>query len=353
MKKQSKVYNLPIQFKDEKKYADCIDILDETEVLLQDWHHEVNQQPGKIPYYGDQLTRVRFESAKKLRKGEMDPVKRFENIHPFLMAPWHNKQDFLEKLFKKFFNSESARDKGTLSNLSIILGRTISGDVKKQFERHEDLVLCVGNAVIILALLDFFGMDDQKSLITKNAPPPQMNEQSNQEKIMSFEKIMFPFVDKYFTHFNGNAPTKESNQILTVTHIDGPQPQVENNILRCVLHTLKKKEAVLKISNSSIRVKEVEERDDLHAYMTCLLQWVLQLMAVKDCVREGDADRHVMYSKRFIPFFFAHSTKSKYAVENMDFVLKTKVLLSEKMSEKAKTGFVVNVEGGAGEKQRS
>ena len=64
------------------------------------FHHyfliQTDLQPGQIPYYGDQLTRVRFESAKKLRKGEMDPVKRFDNIHPFLLAPWHNKQDFLE-----------------------------------------------------------------------------------------------------------------------------------------------------------------------------------------------------------------------------------------------------------------
>ena len=49
----------------------------------------------RIPFYGDQLTRVRLQGAKTLRALAPEPSKRFEDIGPFVCTLWHVKQDFL------------------------------------------------------------------------------------------------------------------------------------------------------------------------------------------------------------------------------------------------------------------
>ena len=48
-----------------------------------------------VPFFGDQLTRVRLQGAKQLRTLSRDRVKRFDDIGPFVITLWHNKQDFL------------------------------------------------------------------------------------------------------------------------------------------------------------------------------------------------------------------------------------------------------------------
>ena len=45
---------------------------------------------------GDQLTRVRLQEAKNLRNIAVTPKRRFEDLNPFVVEMWHNKQDLLE-----------------------------------------------------------------------------------------------------------------------------------------------------------------------------------------------------------------------------------------------------------------
>ena len=54
-----------------------------------------HEDARKLPFIGDQLTRVRLQGAKALRRMAPNPVARFDNIGSFLCALWHNKQDFL------------------------------------------------------------------------------------------------------------------------------------------------------------------------------------------------------------------------------------------------------------------
>ena len=51
---------------------------------------------GKLPFIGDQLTRVRLQGAKSLVAMTNNPADRFDEIGPFFCALWHTKQDFLE-----------------------------------------------------------------------------------------------------------------------------------------------------------------------------------------------------------------------------------------------------------------
>ena len=61
----------------------------------------------KCPVGGDQLTRVRLQGSKKLRRLAPDPRSRFDDLHPIVCEMWHNKQDFLHVRILFYFESLS------------------------------------------------------------------------------------------------------------------------------------------------------------------------------------------------------------------------------------------------------
>jgi hypothetical protein len=134
MNQKSNVIPFPVLLKDEKKYCEVVDVLDQ----LESWVHEMYLKAGlcsaplpvtgpppipndptsrpdqpaahvppvdsssdplknvKIPCYGDQLSRVRFAGAKDLRSGCHTAKDRFDHIYPFCMVDWHSKRSFLK-----------------------------------------------------------------------------------------------------------------------------------------------------------------------------------------------------------------------------------------------------------------
>ena len=134
MSSQSVVVPLPVLMKDEKKYADVVDVLDQ----LESWARELYVQAGlcdppddgnhppsppieapsrpdqpashvppvpelddplakvRIPCFGDQLTRVRLAGAKDLRAGCHTPQDRLDHLYPFRIVDWHTKRSFLK-----------------------------------------------------------------------------------------------------------------------------------------------------------------------------------------------------------------------------------------------------------------
>lgn len=136
MKEKSEIITMPVLMKDEKKYADCVDVMD----MFEDWVHEIHTKasacavginaathlPGrlaiyapsrpdqpashappvpdpadplcgvKVPCIGDQLTRVRFAGAKDLRAGAHTSKERLDHLYPFRCAAWHTKRSFLK-----------------------------------------------------------------------------------------------------------------------------------------------------------------------------------------------------------------------------------------------------------------
>jgi hypothetical protein len=137
MSTRSEVITMPVVMKDEKKYAECVDVLDQ----LEKWTHEIYSAAGlcspepesskeitpmitahsrpdqpashvppaatesdplhgvKIPCYGDQLTRVRFAGAKDLRAGCHSPKQRLDHLYPFCIVDWHTKRSYLKVLY--------------------------------------------------------------------------------------------------------------------------------------------------------------------------------------------------------------------------------------------------------------
>ena len=141
MNTKSVVVPLPVLLKDEKKYAEVVDVLDQLEL----WAHEIYSKAGlcvpadpdhvppapavgpparpdqpashvppvpqiedplanvKIPCYGDQLTRVRLAGAKDLRAGCHTPQDRLDHLYPFRIVDWHTKRSFLKVKQKSSF----------------------------------------------------------------------------------------------------------------------------------------------------------------------------------------------------------------------------------------------------------
>ena len=134
MSTKYEVLTMPVLMKDEKKYSDCVDVLDQ----LEHWTQEIYSAAGlcssklessdetippigttsrpdqpashvpparsesdplrgvKIPCFGDQLTRVRFAGAKDLRAGCHSAKQRLDHLYPFCIVDWHTKRSFLK-----------------------------------------------------------------------------------------------------------------------------------------------------------------------------------------------------------------------------------------------------------------
>lgn len=143
MSAKSVVIPFPVLMKDEKKYSEVVDVLDQLETWVYDIHNkaglvshsEVATNPSsppmppnslhssrpdqplshvppvpdpkdpiagvKVPCIGDQLTRVRFAGAKDLRSGCHNARDRLDHLYPFRVADWHCKRSFLKVLYYK------------------------------------------------------------------------------------------------------------------------------------------------------------------------------------------------------------------------------------------------------------
>ncbi len=128
MSKKSDVTTMPILMKDEKRYSDCVDVLD----TFEDWVHEIYSAAGRCttttitnkerspnvadpipdgstarpdqpashippePAKNDPLTRVRLAGAKDLRAGCHSPRQRIDHVYPYRIVDWHSKRNFLK-----------------------------------------------------------------------------------------------------------------------------------------------------------------------------------------------------------------------------------------------------------------
>ena len=137
MATKSEVITMPILMKDEKKYAEVVDVLDELEKWTREIYTAAGLCPGeaatddatqpligstsrpdqpashvrpteseddplsgvKIPCFGDQLTRVRLAGAKDLRAGCHSTKQRLGHLYPFCIVDWHTKRSYLKVRF--------------------------------------------------------------------------------------------------------------------------------------------------------------------------------------------------------------------------------------------------------------
>ena len=88
--------------------------------------------------------------------------------------------------------------------------------------------------------------------------------------------------------------------------------------------------------------------DDVRNYNMSLLQWGLNIIDMQDIISEGDSTRMSHCLRRCMPFFFSSSSRSHYFKMCYDYLMKTEVLLPERLAARVKVGSFVNVEGKKG-----
>ena len=67
-----------------------------------------------------------------------------------------------------------------------------------------------------------------------------------------------------------------------------------------------------------------------------------------DAIKEGDPFRLNVTMKAMLPFFFCHSSLTKYGIEIIDFITKTEAALNPKLAMRVRLGSFINSEGGPG-----
>ncbi|XP_028403253.1 uncharacterized protein LOC114525978 [Dendronephthya gigantea] len=330
MARKSEVLTMPVVMKDEKKYSDCVDVLDQ----LEKWTHEIYAAAGlcsldpdtledvtptigttsrpdqpashvppvhsnsdplhgvKIPCFGDQLTRVRFAGAKDLRAGCHSARQRLDHLYPFCIVDWHTKRSFLKTIFKKLYKN-SGRERGTLRFFREKLNRrNVTVDVK-HYEDCEQLFFSVGKCFVIEALLEFFQMDDAKCKPTVNGPHSvYVLEESYMKTYIN--ETLDKFLDEYIFH------------------------------------------------------GEIEVTDGVWCYGVNILKSFMLLADFKNAVSSGNGEYISILRKQLLTHFFATPGFNEFAIEMLINIFQGEVLLSEAEAHRCKWAATVNWRGGIG-----
>ncbi|XP_046583753.1 uncharacterized protein LOC124290951 [Haliotis rubra] len=286
MAKKSIIVPSRLMILNEAKYEDCVQILDNTEDILRESFSEAlgssaELEKLKVPFWGDQLTRIRLQYAKPLRAHAPNPIKRFEDVGPFMCTMWHNKQDFLHKAYRRFYNKNSGRDRGSLFHFKVFLRRTsVDGQVKNNYTGHEELFLLIGDMLMVEQALEYLGMETYDSQPTKIIIPDNIMRLPRHTRADLADKVLIGILNTYDYGNFSLAQHQESsinppihNKIQTVHVVNGLTPDGE-----------------IIFSQQDVPVQE----DEVLSYCNNLAQWAMQLMHMNDTAKEGDIDRMAM-----------------------------------------------------------
>lgn len=187
MRRRNLVVALPVLPFNEQKYADVVQILDHYEQYIEEIYQSAEVPLAKVHIGGDQLTRERFSGAKRLRallsrNACLTEKQRLQHMQPITFELWHAGMNLLSLIFNVLFN-EHSYEKGTMNSARIRLGRrTVKKDVQHNYDHNKDFFLTFTSSYIIEALCDYFGLEDLKSLSTRNL----IGEKSAQEVMEHF-----------------------------------------------------------------------------------------------------------------------------------------------------------------------
>lgn len=334
MAERSHIISLPIIDANEAKYDHCVKILRQYEswvfeifkkaghIQQRDLYNPVipagdaarPDQPGahvqdtqddpmlemKIPFSGDQLTRVRFAGAKDLLSGAHTPSDRFEHCSPFKPAMWHCKASLLQYCYSLLYDSNSFNQLGTLKYFREKYNRknVTPKKVHDSYDGCEDFFLSVGQAYIVVALLNFFGMESVDEYPTKHKFMSNMSHKGDEDIKVYFDTVIGAFVDAFIFQRD-----------------QAPNPG--------------------------------EEEDYVKNYSLMIMYLAVIVLQLKDAA-EGDGERNLTNQKLLMTIFKSMNAYSKYALEMFVSIALIECLSSERISNELKWGFFNNWTGGNG-----
>lgn len=327
MRRKNLVVALPVLPFNEQKYADVVQILEHYEQYIEEIYQSAEVPLAKVHIGGDQLTRERFSGAKRLRallsrNACLTEKQRLQHMQPITFELWHAGMNLLSLIFNVLFN-EHSYEKGTMNSARIKLGRrTVKKDVQHNYDHNKDFFLTFTSSYIIEALCDYFGLEDLKSLPTRNL----IGEKSAQE-------VMEHFVRTYVFAENTDATqivdrSESSVQVIpvTVNLPDGSSAQLH-------IHQICQQKTTH------------HEYDKVKHYGHCVLQLGLLFMDFLDICKTPDRDRMISLMKYLMPVYKTSSNNSKYALECLRFLCHQQSSYIQQEAHRSFYGLFVNNRG--------
>lgn len=238
----------------------------------------------------------------------------------------------MQKAYKELYQQSSLRQPCTLYHFKAKLQRgDVNGKVKGKFKQHNELLLCVGKAMIKEQALEYFGMENEDS-------DPNIITSGKSKGDRTSE--MYSILEKLLKHF------QYGQFDLLKPEIPLPQKLMYQVIGKTPDGKLKVR-PIVEIQTPP-EMKAEKNDDQLFNYCSNLCNWALHLMALEDTAKEGDITRTIPNLMYAIPFFYSHSRLSKYFIEAIDYIIKVEHLLSPLNKMRVLEGSYCNMRGGTG-----
>lgn len=184
---KTEVISLPVKNLNESSLKVVVKIMEYYEQLALIIVNGGTQSTVQIG--GDQLTAMVERQAKSLRKNVANPQDRFEELAPVTIEFFHVYMNYLDKMIynnlwkdgkekrKKKSSvpnaSSGAVSPGTLKSLAEIVGRdgVNPNDTRNHYQENKRFFEAVFRVHVAAAFMDFGGIQDANSDMTKHAPP--------------------------------------------------------------------------------------------------------------------------------------------------------------------------------------
>lgn len=180
-------------------------------------------------------------------------------------------------------------------------------------------------------VLEYLEMENYESWPA--AIPKDIAEHSPEDKKILADEIILKILEHYeYTKFDLGNPT--------VSKINPPEKE-----------GMKIKYAVVgetECGDVVMQPKGTNLEDEVMSYSSNLTQWTIQLMLMNEIAHAADIEKHLVATKMNIPFFYSHSTLSKYFIECVDYVIKTSHSCSPQVAMRIMDGTFINTKGGLG-----
>ena len=255
----------------------------------------------KIPFGGDQLTRVRFAGAKDLLAGSHTST---DPCSPFEPVMFHTQASLLQYSYSLLHKAESVNQAGNLKFFREKYNQcnATPSKVIDFLEGSEELFISIGRAYITVAAMHFFGMSRTNDIPTKNKFPKNTSNAKPKEKEAYFSNMLEKFVDEFL--FQKNT-TSEAN----------------------------------------------EDEDYVQNYALCHIFLTILRLQLKDTAAEADGERNLVNQKLLLMVFKSLGSHSKYALEMLVSIAQIECLLTPCLA-RVQMGIFCELERRAGQKYR-